>query len=231
MPGFGRTVRLRSFSPISTGRAVYPTCSNSLAREITPPEVVYLLNRLHGFGLLAEGVGSPALGRPDADLTFWQALGVEDDRAPERVKRSPVRVRVVDARGHARFMVDALEAAGVCVVEQRDPALEIVVTDHYFRPELKDINDAALKNESPWMVCKLVGQTLWIGPIFRPGRTGCMTCLQDRLRLNRQVEDFVVPKDRRPDLLHDIAGGAACGDPARLDVGGPGDRPVARRVH
>src|SRR5205823_5765691 len=73
-------------------------------------------------------------------------------------------------------------------------ALTVALADHYCRPELTSLNEGALAAGAAWMACKLVGQTAWIGPIFRPGRTGCLTCLRERLRLNRQVEDFVYQK-------------------------------------
>jgi bacteriocin biosynthesis cyclodehydratase domain-containing protein len=163
-----------------------------LGSEVTPPEIIYLLNQLHDLGLLASGPPSPAPDCAGTDVGFWHALGASDDGAPERIRRSRIRLRVASPMDDTRFLFDALFSAGIVAVDDGEVALEVVVTDHYFRPELTRVNDAALRSGSAWMVCKLAGQTLWIGPIFKPGQTGCLACLQDRLRLNRQVEDYVV---------------------------------------
>ncbi|HXT58696.1 MAG TPA: TOMM precursor leader peptide-binding protein [Pirellulales bacterium] len=44
------------------------------------------------------------------------------------------------------------------------------------------------------MLVKPVGAQLWIGPLFRPGTTGCWQCLAERLRANRAVESYLVER-------------------------------------
>ncbi|WP_242032862.1 TOMM precursor leader peptide-binding protein [Oscillatoria sp. FACHB-1406] len=41
------------------------------------------------------------------------------------------------------------------------------------------------------MLIQPLGNTVWIGPIFYPGQTGCWECLAQRLRGNRPVEAFI----------------------------------------
>jgi ribosomal protein S12 methylthiotransferase accessory factor len=159
--------------------------------QLSPPEIIYLLNQLQELGLLAEGPAC-ALDCSDSDLMFWHAMGIGEAEAIERVQQSRVRLQAISSHESAQLFGEALRTAGVMLVERGGTSLDLVVTDHYFRPELTQTNGAALASGVAWMVCKLIGQTLWIGPIFHPGRTGCMACLQHRLRLNRQVEDFVV---------------------------------------
>jgi ribosomal protein S12 methylthiotransferase accessory factor len=166
--------------------------------EVSPPEVIYLLNQLHDEGLLAECGGPPDPECSDMELGFWHAMGVDNFETVRSLQSARVRLTSAGSSKSAQILVEALELAGVSVVHEGEVALEIVVADHYFRPELTWANEAALRRGSPWAVMKLVGQMQWIGPFFQPGRTGCMACLQDRLRRNRQVEDFVVRKTNDP---------------------------------
>src|SRR5207245_2661730 len=53
------------------------------------------------------------------------------------------------------------------------------------------LNAQMLAAGRPWLPVKPVGTVIWIGPLFRPGQTGCWACLAQRLRANRQVEAFV----------------------------------------
>ena len=132
---------------------------------LSPPEVMFLLNQLHASAMLAEG--GPSLSQETvADLAFWHALDLQNPSAVAQIGASRVRLRELDPWGSA-IMQRGLERAGLKVMLDGDAgALDVVATDHYFRPELDEFNRAALANGNPWMTCKLVGQTLWIGPIF-----------------------------------------------------------------
>lgn len=72
-----------------------------------------------------------------------------------------------------------------------DREVEIVLTDNYLQEGLAEFNRQALKSGRSWMLVKPVGTTVWIGPLFVPGKTGCWECLAQRLRPNRPVEMFV----------------------------------------
>jgi ribosomal protein S12 methylthiotransferase accessory factor len=165
--------------------------------EISAPEIVYLLEQLHQERLLAEGTGIPVPNCSDTKLEFWHAIGIDYCDA-QRIRESKVRLRTVGASTGAEMLAEALAALGVVLVEDGSAVLEVLVTDHYFRPELTEVNEDALKTRLPWMAIKFSGEVHWIGPTFVPGRTGCIACLRDRLRLNRQVEDFVVRKTGDP---------------------------------
>lgn len=69
--------------------------------------------------------------------------------------------------------------------------LVVVLTDDYLQDGLDAFNQTALQSKQPWLLVKPVGTTVWIGPIFHPGKTGCWECLAQRLRGNRPVETFI----------------------------------------
>src|SRR5262249_58441843 len=66
--------------------------------------------------------------------------------------------------------------------------LGIVLTDDYLRDELVAYNEEALEADRPWMLVRSVGCEIWVGPVFRPGRSGCWECLAQRLRARRSVD-------------------------------------------
>src|SRR5262249_20940791 len=83
----------------------------------------------------------------------------------------------------------ALQTLHVCVGE---PAhLGVVLTDDYLRTGLGAYNQSSLITGRPWLLVKPVGCQIWVGPLFRPGHTGCWNCLAERLRMNRQIESYV----------------------------------------
>ena len=72
-----------------------------------------------------------------------------------------------------------------------NPKLAVVLTDDYLQDGLDGFNQTALQSQQPWMLVKPVGTTVWIGPIFHPGKTGCWECLAQRLRGNHPVKTFI----------------------------------------
>ena len=58
----------------------------------------------------------------------------------------------------------------------------IVLTADYLDPHLEQVNRDALDNRRPWMLAKPRGMTMWIGPVFVPGRGPCWACMAARLR-------------------------------------------------
>jgi ribosomal protein S12 methylthiotransferase accessory factor len=63
--------------------------------------------------------------------------------------------------------------------------LGVVLTDDYLGPGLQAYNRQALADGRTWLLVKPVGSQIWLGPIFRPGETGCWECLAHRLVRNR----------------------------------------------
>src|SRR5262249_27346520 len=59
------------------------------------------------------------------------------------------------------------------------------------RPELQDRNADAIRSGRPWLLVKPIGRQVWIGPLFRPGKTGCWECLAQRLRANSPVAAYL----------------------------------------
>ena len=86
-------------------------------------------------------------------------------------------------------MADVLRRLGAQLVGESAKAdINVVLTDHYLRPELEAFNRSTTQ---PWIVLGPHGHDIWIGPLFEPGETACWECMAHRLRLNRKVEQYI----------------------------------------
>lgn len=132
------------------------------------------------------------------DAGLYEMGGVASAVAGDRLAAATVAVRAIgdvegiDVAGHLR-------AGGVgTVVRLTDPAeavpgvtLLVVLTEDYLRSELDYINRVALMTATPWLLARPVGSIVWLGPLFRPGVTGCWSCLAHRISANDQSRTFL----------------------------------------
>jgi ribosomal protein S12 methylthiotransferase accessory factor len=151
----------------------------------------FALGHLNVLGLTREG--DSAAGDPcGPEAAFWACAGADRAVAVRPTAEWPsVSVETLDGTGADRA-VRSLRAA--CILTTGDIAgssLRVVIADDYLDTRLASINRAALESGRPWMLARLAGTVVWLGPLFVPGRTSCWDCLAQRLRLNRQTERFV----------------------------------------
>ena len=128
---------------------------------------------------------------PAGEAAFWAGYGVDPSIAKQRLAATAVSVDAVGAVELTPYL-EALRFAGVRVAA--DAARRVVITDDYLRRDLLRFNQEALSGAREWLLMKPSGLLLWLGPIFRPGRTACWECLAERLRTNRSVENFVAQR-------------------------------------
>ena len=172
-------------APHVDGRAAEDIC-DLLAQQASPAEVYYTLTQLEKKGYLAEV--DDAL--PAAEAAWWSAQQIDPQAAALQLAEK--RVSVTGLGVDIQPLCNVLAASGVRVDDEGELAL--VVVDHYLRPQLESLNKVALASGHPWLLIKPVGQQLWLGPLFRPGITGCWKCLAERLRANRAVESYVIQR-------------------------------------
>ncbi|MBD2385860.1 TOMM precursor leader peptide-binding protein [Cylindrospermum sp. FACHB-282] len=122
---------------------------------------------------------------------FWHSLNIDSSVATTRLHETRVSVTSFGGIPIEPF-VAALQSLNISINNKAD--LAVVLTDDYLQVGLSAFNREALSKQQPWMLIKPVGNILWIGPIFRPGKTGCWECLAERLGSNREVEAFVQKK-------------------------------------
>ncbi len=156
-----------------------------LLKEQAPAaEVYYALMLMEQKGYIIESSDD----LPPSVEAFWEILNVEPQEAKSRLEASKVSLTTFGTVSTKEF-ISTLESLNIQLGEEGD--LEIVLTDDYLQDGLVTFNQKALESKRPWMLVKPGGTTIWIGPIFYPGKTGCWECLAQRLRTNRPVETFI----------------------------------------
>jgi ribosomal protein S12 methylthiotransferase accessory factor len=180
--------------PLLDGRHTADDLADQLDGQLSSAEVYHVLGRLQKKGYLAEGNGAV----PNGQSAFWHIQDIDPDAAARRLSEATISITAFGGL-ETGPLAAALEALGIGVTE--DGELHIVATDDYLRSGLDDFNHDALRLGQPWLLVKPVGCHIWIGPLFRPGRTGCWQCLRERLRGNREAEIYIQERTGRPDPL------------------------------
>jgi ribosomal protein S12 methylthiotransferase accessory factor len=168
-------------APWLDGRTADELCDR-LRGQASPAEVYYALTQLERKGYLCEEAALPA-----GQAALWSSQNVAPATAGRRLAEGAVAVRAFGVE--ARPFVELLRAVHVRVAGE-GPA-DVVLTDSYLRGELEACNGAALRSGRPWLLVKPLGRQVWIGPLFRPGTTGCWECLVQRLRSNSAVASYL----------------------------------------
>ena len=122
---------------------------------------------------------------------YWELGGLDGDAAVRSVATGAVGL---EAHGEVDLgaIAEGLAAAGLRVATSAEEhALTVVVTDDYLQPTLATRNAAALASGEPWLLARPGGSVVWVGPLFRPGHTGCWSCLAHRLSANRQALTYL----------------------------------------
>lgn len=148
--------------------------------------IYYALMQMEQKGYIVES-DDPAQSLP---VQFCEDLQVNLKQAYHRLQTTKVSVTAFGFISPLEFIA-TLESLQIKVSEEENVDVDIVLTDNYLREEISDFNQKALQYSRPWMLVKPVGNTIWIGPIFYPGKTGCWACLAHRLRENRPIEGFI----------------------------------------
>ena len=146
-------------------------------------QIHYTLRRLEQQNFLCE---ADECARPE-EAAFWTVQGIVPGTAARLLAETPVSLQAFG--GDAAPLAALLQEFGVRIAP--DGTLRVVVTDHYLRPELGACNAEALHSGRPWFLIKPWGSVLWVGPLLRPGQTGCWECLAQRLRANRPVLSYL----------------------------------------
>ena len=166
----------------------------AIARGVDPGTAAYVLAKLDEGGYLIEG---RAQRDPDSGA-FWRGLGVDPAEAEAGLAASRVRVFAGGSTTTAESMQRALARCGI---PARTPGadeatggtkddFDVVVADDYLSEALLEIDERARALGRRWMLVRPAGFECWIGPVFEPGRTGCLHCLRQRLGRYRAAHRF-----------------------------------------
>ena len=194
-------------APCLDGRPVQEV-SAQLRGQASAAQVYYTLGQLEQKGYLADSDDSISAG----EAAFYSIQEIDPQTAARRLAETPVTIRVVGEVDVEPFRA-LLQSLHVGLVE--DGRHTVVVTDSYLRSGLQAFNEEALRTGRPWLLVRSGGSQVWLGPLFRPGNTGCWGCMAERLRANSPVAGYLEEKRGN-------TGGTfvdRCQTPATLQIG------------
>jgi hypothetical protein len=99
---------------------------------------------------------------------FWNLLGIDARLAQRRLEHICVACKAFGNGATAPF---ASELATFNLQSGDTGQFGVALTDDYLHEALATYNQAALVLQRPWLLVKPVGTIIWIGPVFRPGKT------------------------------------------------------------
>jgi ribosomal protein S12 methylthiotransferase accessory factor len=148
----------------------------------------------------ADAIAASLRNRVDPALAYYALLELERRGCIEEAR---------DSR-NTRASSEALKRLGA-VASERSDRIRIVLSDSYLSRRLARINRGALSRRAPWILMKVAGDELCVGPMFVPGGTPCWSCLAHRLAVARPVEAYVAAR-------HATARTLAVGAPASAEA-------------
>jgi oxazoline/thiazoline synthase len=212
----GRSVLIEGRAPIAVlpyldGHHTIAQIAHAVGGRLTLPQTFAAIQKIATFGQLADGC--PDL--PDHQIAHWDELGVDPGAAKAALRDATIAVVGLD-RGPEPSVIAALAAEGLTVrscgpdeAAGRPDALLVVIADDYLDPRLDELDQMLAVPPRPWLLAKASSREVWVGPLLEHGRTGCWCCLAQRLRANRQVERYLLAKNRdapvRPPASHPVA--------------------------
>ena len=148
-------------------------------------KVYYALALLEKNGHLAEAAPDIA---PEA-AAFWHGIGIDPSTARTAMASAQIRVSAVDGTDVSPLLA-ALKELGISGTDAEEADLIVAVASDYLNDELLAIDKRARETGRRWMLLRSVGFEIWLGPLFVPGETGCLTCLRHKLVRHRLVHRF-----------------------------------------
>lgn len=176
--------------PLINGQRSLDEIVDSLSGKLSPAKAYYAVSLLEKKGYLMENHNCQNASIP----AFWTANGLDPVTSESRLQTTPIGISSFCDLDVEPF-VQTLASLGMGTGNDTD--FNVVITDDYLRTGLSTYNLGALDKNRPWMLIKPVGQKIFLGPIFIPGKTGCWKCLETRHAQNRQSELFVMNKKDR----------------------------------
>lgn len=171
---------------LANGRRSWNDLVSELGAFFPLPDILMRLDQMVKKGYLVEK--QPDF--PDSEAAWWDYLGVSPATARTRLAECPVELHCYGDLLDGEASAAQMKSYGFNLVDTGG-AVHLVLTDDYLRPELAELNRRVLDGKRPWLLAKPCGVSLWLGPLFIPGHTGCWQCLARRLEDNRQAETFL----------------------------------------
>jgi bacteriocin biosynthesis cyclodehydratase domain-containing protein len=156
-----------------------------LERNFPSDKIKEALQRLIERRYVVPATPAPA----DAVDGYWASFGLPPGIAENNLANCRVRIESIDVKG-GRELGAALSDLGVRVVK-RSADLTVTLVNDYLERKLAELNQQHVSDGTPWLLVQPSGAFPLVGPVFRPGKSACWTCLFDRMIRNREVKGFL----------------------------------------
>lgn len=128
-------------------------------------------------------------------ISLADALNLRVEQVSQRLNSLAVVVKSIgESKQEESILTELLESMQIQVLGEDSSdqdSLRVVLAHDYLCEDLVQINQAALRFNQPWLLIKPVGSTIWLGPLFDPGKTACWECLAHRLQINRPINAYL----------------------------------------
>jgi ribosomal protein S12 methylthiotransferase accessory factor len=155
---------------------------HELAQDFPPDQIEEALKRLVERRHVVLASNPPA--GPVA--AYWASLGLGSVTAERNLQNCRVGIESVHVECAAELEV-ALRGLGVRVVK-RSADLTLTLVNDYLEERLAELNRKHLFERTPWLLIQPSGIFPLVGPVFRPRKGACWSCLADRMKRNREVK-------------------------------------------
>ena len=168
-------------SAIGEGGRSFRELVHELEQDFPPDQIREALKRLvdRRYVVSARSPAGPV-------AAYWASLGLAPATAERNLQNCRVRIQSIDVQCATELEV-ALRELGVRVVK-RSPDLTVTLVNDYLEERLAELNRKHLSERTPWLLVQPSGIFPLVGPMFRPGKGACWTCLADRMKRNREVK-------------------------------------------
>jgi bacteriocin biosynthesis cyclodehydratase domain-containing protein len=134
---------------------------------------------------------------------YWANLGLSPQAAAENLRKCRVGIQALDVDG-AEELTAALKRLGVRVAN-RSADLTVMLVGEYIDKRVSELNRKHLANRTDWLLVQPSGVFPLVGPVFRPGKTACWTCLAARMVRNREIKGMLDRGQARPVAVSPLA--------------------------
>jgi oxazoline/thiazoline synthase len=134
---------------------------------------------------------------------YWASLGLSPEIVDKNLQKARVRIQSLDVRGGEELKT-VLNGLGVRVTK-RSADLTVTLVNDYLEERLAELNQQHLSDQTPWLLVQPSGIFPLVGPVFRPGKSACWSCLAERMKRNREVKAFLDRKQTIPLVASPLA--------------------------
>ena len=154
------------------------------------PEVLRMLGTLDRLGFLADG---PA-GEDAPAAAYWDAAAIAPAAGARASSSSSSCTSRARCRTRNRSRPRSAARGSGSPTAASSPSSSPTTTS---RPSSARLNRRLHDEGRQWVLAKLTGTELWLGPHVRPGESACWVCLEQRLAGNRQLARYLASKNGR----------------------------------